>query len=208
MLQNRETIGVEDFGAGSTVIKTNERRIDRMAASSLKPKKFAQLLFRIARFYKPVHIVELGTSFGVSSAYLASSHPHARLHTMEGAPAIAALAKKNFETLGLQNVQLVTGDFANTLPVLLSSLPSVDLAFIDGNHRKIPTLDYFQQFLQKTHEGSILIFDDIHWSSEMEEAWQEIKNHEAVTLSIDLFFIGLVFFRKDFKEKQHFSIRF
>ena len=127
---------------------------------------------------------------------------------MEGAPAIARKANENFRLLGLQNIQIVTGNFDNTLLPTLSALEKVDLAFIDGNHRKQPTLDYFNAFLQKVTEQSILIFDDIHWSQEMEEAWEEIKNHEAVQYSIDLFFIGLVFFRKDFKKKQDFVIRY
>jgi predicted O-methyltransferase YrrM len=105
-------------------------------------------------------------------------------------------------------VQLTEGDFAETLEPLLQTLPQVDLAFIDGNHRKEPTLQYFQSLLAKTNEQSILIFDDIHWSEEMEAAWEQIKLHPRVTLSIDLFFIGLVFFKKDFKETQHYSIRF
>jgi predicted O-methyltransferase YrrM len=84
----------------------------------------------------------------------------------------------------------------------------IDLAFIDGNHRKEPTLRYFETILPKTHEGSCIVFDDIHWSSEMEEAWELIRKDERVKLSIDLFFIGIVFFRTEFREKQHFSIRY
>ncbi|MEX0636591.1 MAG: class I SAM-dependent methyltransferase, partial [Ferruginibacter sp.] len=104
--------------------------------------------------------------------------------------------------------QLIKGDFAHTLPALLSIVDKVDLAYVDGNHRKIPTLDYFAQLLFKSHENSIIIFDDIHWSAEMEAAWETIKAHNSVTLSIDLFFIGIIFFKKEFKVKQHFILRF
>lgn len=208
LLLDKSVIEVEDFGAGSTSIKTKQRRVDKIAASSLKPKKFAQLLFRIVQFYKPQHIIELGTSFGISSSYLACGHSHTKLYTLEGAASIANIAHQNFKNLGLNNIELIQGDFAITLPKLLASIPTIDLAFIDGNHRKEPTLHYFQQLLQKTTTSSILIFDDIHWSEEMEEAWETIKADAAVTLTIDLFFIGIVFFRKDFLEKQHFSIRF
>jgi predicted O-methyltransferase YrrM len=108
----------------------------------------------------------------------------------------------------LNNTILLQGDFAKTLPVLLESLQQIDLAFVDGNHRKVPTLQYFEQLLPKTTASSILIFDDIHWSAEMEEAWESIKAHPAVTLTIDLFFIGLVFVNPDFKVKQGFVVRF
>lgn len=208
LLKDNSFIEVEDFGAGSALIKSNSRRIDKIAASSLKPKKFAQLLFRMVQFYAPKTIIELGTSFGISSAYMASGHPQAYLYTLEGAGAIARVARTNFNTLGLNNIELIEGDFAITLPVVLDRIPGVDMAFIDGNHRKLPTLQYFEELLKKSTDTTILIFDDIHWSKEMEEAWELIKQNSAVTLTIDLFFIGVVFLRKDFIEKQHFSIRF
>lgn len=208
LLQNKALIEVEDFGAGSTILKTNKRAIHKMAQSSLKPRKFAQLLYRLVKYYKPHTILELGTSFGITSAYLAAGNPAATLHTLEGSPAIANIARSNFESLGLQNVQLTEGDFAKTLQPLLDKLIVIDLAFVDGNHRKEPTLQYFNSLLTKTNDNSILIFDDIHWSEEMEAAWDQIKADPRVTLSIDLFFIGIVFFKKDFKETQHYSIRF
>lgn len=208
LLKDKNFIDVEDFGAGSSVIKTNRRAVHKMAQSSLKPKRFAQLLFRIVQYYKPQVIVELGTSFGITSSYLASGNPVSTLYTMEGSPAIADIARKNFNALGLTNVKLVEGDFGKTLHPLLSSLDKIDLAFVDGNHKKDPTLKYFEQLLEKSGENTILIFDDIHWSKEMEEAWTIIQQHESVTLTIDLFFIGIVFLRKDFKVKQHFSVRF
>jgi predicted O-methyltransferase YrrM len=208
LLQNSDVIEVEDFGAGSTVIKSNRRVVKAMAASSLKPKKFAQLLFRIVNKYQPQTIVELGTSFGITTSYLASGNNKALVYTCEGAASIAHIAQQNFSALGLNNIILLQGDFAKTLPVLLDSLQQIDLAFVDGNHRKAPTLNYFEQLLPKTTAQSILIFDDIHWSAEMEEAWAAIKAHPAVTLTIDLFFIGLVFVNEDFKVKQDFVVRF
>ena len=208
LLQNRTFIAVEDFGAGSAVLKTNERRVDRMAASSLKPRRFAQLLYRMVAHYQPKTIVELGTSFGITTAYLASAHPMASVYTLEGSTNVAGIAVHHFEELSLKNIKLIPGDFARTLPPLLAALPQVDFAFVDGNHRKVPTLQYFEMLLQKATPESIFVFDDIHWSEEMEAAWHQIKQHDLVTLSIDLFFIGIVFFRNDFKEKMHYSIRF
>ncbi len=208
LLGNETVIEVADLGAGSSVIKTNERVVKDIAASSLKPKKYAQLLFRVAQYYKPKTILELGTSFGISTAYLASANTPAAVHTCEGASSIAAVAKQNFNELGLKNIQITEGDFTNTLPPLLSQLNKVDLAFIDGNHRKEPTLNYFQQLLNHSTASSVFIFDDIHWSNGMEEAWEEIKQHPSVTLTIDLFFIGIVILSPDITHKQQFSVRF
>jgi len=208
LLADPTVIEVEDFGAGSSVIKTNKRVVSAIAASSLKPKKYAQLLYRMVKYYKPETIVELGTSFGITTAYLASANATSTIFTCEGSAAIASIAKQNFEKLKLKNVQLTEGDFTSTLPPLLSDLKTVNFAFADGNHRKEPTLDYFQQLLKHSTATTILVFDDIHWSAEMEEAWQTIKQHPSVTLTIDLFFIGLVFINPDLKIPQHFSIRF
>jgi predicted O-methyltransferase YrrM len=208
LLADSSEIEVEDFGAGSSVIKTNKRVVSAIAASSLKPKKYAQLLYRMVQYYKPGTIVELGTSFGITTAYLASANAASKVFTCEGAAAIASIAKQNFEALQLNNVQITEGDFAKTLSPLLANLTEINFAFIDGNHRKEATLEYFAKLLNSSTLNSVLIFDDIHWSGEMEEAWEAIKRRPQVTLTIDLFFIGIVFINPHFKIPQHFSIRF
>lgn len=199
---------IEDFGAGSASGHKKQRTVAALANTSAKSKKYGQLMFRIVNYYHPVSIIELGTSLGISASYLAMGNPEAKFITMEGASAVAAVARENFSQLGIQNIAITEGNFDDTLPAVLKNTGAVDLAFIDGNHRKKPTLAYFEQILEKMNRPGILVFDDIHWSKEMESAWQEIKEHPACMLTIDLFFIGLVFFNADFKVKQHFVIRF
>ena len=201
-------IEVEDFGAGSGSIKSNLRSVKAIAASSLKPKKYARLLFRMVNYYRPENVIELGTSFGITTAYLASASVATNVFTCEGAKNIAGIAGQNFVKLGLQNITLLQGSFVDTLPDLLNSVKKLDFAFIDGNHRKVPTLQYFEQLLGIADEESILVFDDIHWSKEMEEAWTIIMKHPRVTVSIDLFFIGIIYLSKDVKVKQHFKIAY
>jgi predicted O-methyltransferase YrrM len=206
--RDRRVITVEDFGAGSRTGATNERTIASIAAHALKPKKFGQLLFRIAKYYGCKNILELGTSLGITSSYLASAAGQGKLVTMEGSPAIASVAAENFRKLGLSNTRIETGNFDETLEPMLHSLPVPDLVFIDGNHRHEPTVRYFKQLVPRCNNDTILIFDDVHWSEEMDAAWLEIKNDPRVTLTIDLFFIGLVFLRQESRVKQHFTIRF
>ena len=208
LLNDKTIIEVEDFGAGSTVIKTKKRVVKNIAASSLKSKKYSRLLFRMIQYYDKKNALELGTSFGITTAYLSSANNNPQLTTMEGAASIANIAQQNFELLHLQNINIVVGNFDESLPTFLHQNKNIDLAFVDGNHRKIPTLQYFEQILLSSNEGTIIIFDDIHWSAQMEEAWYAIKEHSDVTLTIDLFFIGIVFLRRDFKVKQHFVIRY
>ena len=208
MLHDETVLTVEDFGAGSRTGLTKQRKIKDIASSSLKPKKFAQLLFRMVDYYQPKTIVELGTSLGITSSYLASAKTDAQVITMEGSSAIAAVAKKNLQSLGLNNIEIVEGNFDKNMTSVMSQLSTIDFAFIDGNHRYQPTINYFNLILPKLNDSSILLFDDVHWSKEMEQAWNEIIKHPSVTLSIDLFFIGVVLFKKDFKIKQDFVVRF
>jgi predicted O-methyltransferase YrrM len=208
LLKEGRTIEVEDFGAGSSVLKSNRRKVADIARHSLKPRKYAQLLHRIVRHYQPASVLELGTSLGITTAYLAAGNEKATVHTAEGSAAIAAIAQEGFDELGISNIRTVTGNFSNTLPDLLARGLRPDMAFIDGNHRKAPTLQYFEWLLPQMGPDSFIVFDDIHWSREMEAAWEQIRRHGRVTLSIDLFFIGLVFFNPNFREKQDFRIRF
>lgn len=208
LLQNKAVLEIEDLGAGSRVHASKKKSVTQLAGAALKPKKYAQLLFRLVKHYGPRTIIELGTSLGVTTAYLATAHPSSQVITIEGSEAIAEIARNNFQKLQLSNIQSLQGNFDAVLPSVIQQQSSIDLAYVDGNHRYQPTLHYFEQILEKTNSHSILVFDDIHWSQEMERAWEEIKAHPAVQYTIDIFFLGFVFFRKEFKVKQHFTIRF
>ena len=209
LLASLREIEVTDLGTG----RSGKRTIAAIAERSAKSKKYCELLFRIAYHFKPSNILELGTSLGISTAYLASACPTAKVVTIEGCPNTANEAKNNFEALKLNNIESVTGNFDAVLPAVLCLLLPIAigtnclLVFIDGNHKKEPTLKYFNHCLEFTNNDSLFIFDDIHWSEEMEEAWEEIKKHPKVTVTIDLFFIGLVFFRKE-QAKEDFILRF
>lgn len=202
-LASQKTINVVDFGTG----KSGKKTIREIALRSLKSKKYGQLLFRLVYYLKPSIILELGTSFGITTCYLASANSNASVITIEGCAETVGEAKKGFSELLFKNIQVETGDFDTVLPSIISRLPSVDFVFVDGNHKKKPTLNYFHQLMSRAHNNSVFVFDDIHWSSEMEEAWTQIKKHSEVTLTIDLFFLGLVFFRKE-QAKEHFTLRF
>jgi predicted O-methyltransferase YrrM len=214
LLQNKQVLEIEDLGAGSRKSPRQQKTVGRVAATALKPEKYAQLLFRLVKHYQPQTILELGTSLGITTSYLASANPLTQIITIEGSEAIVQKAQENFQELGLSNIRSLTGNFDTILPTVLQrpgdagGLSTVDLAYIDGNHRYQPTVHYFRQILEKTNSHSMLVFDDIHWSKEMEKAWEEIKVHPAVQTTIDIFYLGFVFFRKEFRVKQHFTIRF
>lgn len=208
LLKNNTEIEIEDLGAGSRKGTTKKRKVAKIAATAVKRVKWSHFLYRLVAHYKPQTIIELGTSLGISTAYMSAANRTATIHTIEGSSAIRQIAVQNFKALGCTNIHSFTGNFDDVLPKVISDVSSVDLAYIDGNHRYAPTIHYFHQLLQKKEGHSIFIFDDIHWSAEMEQAWAEIKKHPEVTVSIDLFFMGLIFFRPELKVSQHYSIRF
>ena len=208
LLKNNTRIKVTELGAGSRVDGNVERRIGDIARHAAKKPKYGQLLYRMVNYFNPKNILELGTSLGLSTAYLASARSHSQVTTLEGWPEVLEIAKETFKVLQLKNVTPVAGNFDDTLPEVLSRLPALDFAFIDGNHREEPTIRYFEQCITKVHNNSILIFDDIYWTPEMERAWEAIKSHPSITLTIDIFSLGFVFFRKEIKEKQHFKFRY
>jgi predicted O-methyltransferase YrrM len=208
MLNSTSVITVEDFGAGSRVIGTRQRSVRQIANTSLKPKKYSQLFHRMVEYYQPKTILEIGTSLGITTAYMAKASPETIVVTMEGAAEVLAIAMENFISVHARNISPVLGNFDETLPAFLMEAGNIDLAFIDGNHRYEPTISYFQQIIKKSNDYTLIILDDIYWSKEMEQAWQWVKEHERVRLTIDLFAIGIAVLRPEILHKQHFRIRY
>lgn len=207
LFSDESTITVTDLGAGSHLNKNRTKKVSQIAKNALKSPRLAKLIHRLAKDTSPKTAIELGTCLGITSAYLSVACPDAEVITIEGCPETANVARKNFEDLDLNNIELHVGNFDLILPDIIAKQPSLDFVYIDGNHRKDATLNYFKWCLPKITEDSLLIFDDIYWSKGMKEAWEEIKNHPDVTVTVDLFWIGLVYFRKG-QAKEHFKLKF
>lgn len=206
LLTDNRIITVTDLGAGSRVNNNHEKKIGDVARNALKPPKLAQLLYRLAADLKPQNIIELGTCLGITTLYLQKAAPNTKIYTLEGCPETAGVAREIFNKAAINNVALITGNFDDTLRNLINSLEQLDFVFVDGNHQKEATLKYFEWCLPKVHENTLLIFDDIYWSDGMKQAWNEIKAHPQVTVTIDLFWIGLVFFKKG-RLKENFLLK-
>ena len=195
------------MGTGNTKNKSSRRKISSIAKNSLKPARQAQLLFRLINYFGYRNLLELGTSLGITSSYLAKTDSRAKLITLEGCANTAGLAQKTFEKLNINNAELMVGDFNQTLPQALEKFDKLDFIFFDGNHTKAATLGYFEHCLTKVHNETLLVFDDIYLNCDMEAAWEEIKKHPQVRITLNLFHVGLVFFRKELS-RQHFKLRF
>ena len=207
LLISDKTISIHDLGAGSNGKIKQSRKVKEIADSSLCNSKTGELLFKLANKFQPKHIIEIGTSLGISTLYLASGCRTATVHTLEGSEHILNIAQQQFQLAGQNNIVSILGNFDNTLKPLLDSIESVDFVYFDGNHQYDPTIKYFEWCLSKCTEKSVFIFDDIYWSPEMKKAWNEISSRPEVKISIDLYDLGLVFFRNH-QPKQHFTLKF
>ena len=244
MLQNNKSIKITDFGAGSKVFSSENRKISAIAQHVGIPKKRVRFLFRLVNYLKCENILELGTSLGIGTVALAANKD-AKVQSLEGCTQTAGIAQQQLTKFGFNNVDLQIGEFGELLSsiILTNNKPKTknnnrkptthnpqprtdnreptntkqqttnpkqqttfDLIYFDGNHTREATLNYFQQLLPTAHNDTVFVFDDIHWSAGMEAAWEEIKAHPKVQISIDTFYLGLIFFRKE-QSKQHFKIR-
>lgn len=209
LLANKNTIEVTDFGAGSRVFKSNTREIAKIAKTAGISSKNAELLFRITHYFQPKHVLEIGTSLGLATSALSlgSQNLDTKITTLEGCSKTQKQAKRQFEVSNLEtkNIEFITTEFSSYLKSFDLRPSSFNLIYFDGNHSKKATLEYFELLLPSISNDSVWIFDDIHWSKEMEEAWEIIKNDPQVSVTIDTFQWGIVFFRKE-QKKEHFII--
>lgn len=206
LLKTRSEITVEDLGAGSKHFNKSKRSINDIADTSLSDLRFSLLYRRIAHHIDAKNIVELGTSLGINTLYLAQKK-NAKVFTFEGSESIAEVAQDTFAFASAKNIELIKGNIDSTLYSNLSRMPKLDLVFMDANHQYAPTLKYFEWLLMKVHHKSIIILDDIHSSSGMEKAWRELCNHDLVYTSIDLYRCGILFFDPSLT-KQHVVLQF
>ena len=203
LINDKRILSVIDFGTG----KDGKYTISQIAKNSLKQAKYGQLLFKAVNFSKSKNVLELGTSFGLTTSYLASSSTDIKCISLEGSTEIAKVAKENFKKLQVENIKIITGNIDHTLNNALNEFDQIDFIFLDANHRLPQVYSYFEQCLTKVHDKTVLVIDDIYWSANMENAWSKIKSHELVTSTFDFFQFGIVFFRQDLY-KKHYKIRY
>lgn len=203
----KDSILVNDLGAGSHKMQNNKRSISEIAKYNGTPYKQGCFLARLTAFTKPKTILEYGTSLGISSIYIASEiSSDALLYSMEGDAELSSIAKNNIASFGINNIALNIGEFNECFETISNKIEKLDMVYFDGNHQKEPTIKYFHDCLKYAHEDTIFIFDDIRWTKGMNDAWDTIKAHPRVSLTIDLFSFGLVFFRHQAKENFHFIL--
>ena len=203
MLSDGRTILVHDLGSCSELSKECLRRVSGIAKKSSVTRKYCRFLSGMAAEFGNPLIIELGTSLGISTMYMAASCKETPLVTIEGCPATAAIANENFLEAGIENIKIIEGPFDEVLPGVLASGVKPGLVFIDGNHRKEPVIKYFNQIAEIADNRTAVIIDDISYSREMTEAWNEIKLHQKVSVSIDIGRMGILFFKEGINHNDY-----
>jgi predicted O-methyltransferase YrrM len=203
MIADTRSINIHDLGSGSKLAGSTEKRVSDIARRSPVSPKYGALLSNMAAEFGKPFILELGTSLGISTMYMAASCKNSPVSTIEGSPEIASVARQNFKDAGLINITLLEGSFDEVLPQLAASGVKPGLVFIDGNHRREPVLRYFKEIAEMSDNSTVIIIDDINYSKEMAEAWEEIKLNEKVSVTIDIFRMGILFFREGINHNNY-----
>jgi len=207
LLSDRRVINVTDYGSGGGRRGAGRRKVSEIARNSSVPAKYGKLLARLSKAYGKKCIIELGTSFGIGAMYLAAGSPDAVVHTIEGCPETSAIALENIKGAGYGNIFPHRGIFREQLEALKDQKTVPGLVYVDGDHRGDRVLEYFELLCSMADEKTIIVFDDIHCSADMGEAWRKISCDERVTLSVDMFRMGIVFFVKGLTP-SHYKIRY
>jgi predicted O-methyltransferase YrrM len=203
MISDKRSIMINDLGAGSRKFKSRSRKVSDIARYSPVTPKYGRLLFSMAAAFGEPMIIELGTSLGISTMYLAGSCFPATVYTIEGCSKTAAVARENFTDAGLTNIKILEGSFEEIIPSFAKNHETPGLVFIDGNHRKEPVIRYFNEIAAVSGPDTVVIVDDINYSGEMAEAWVELKKHNKVSVSIDIFRMGILFFREGISHNEY-----
>ena len=192
LINNTEVI-VNDLGAKSTHFKKEIRLLSKVAETSLSPQSYCKLYHRIIHYMEANRILELGTSLGITTLYLAHKN-NTHVTTFEGNPAMINVAITNFECLNCKNIELVEGNLDSELSNYLLKPAKIDFVLMDANHRYEPTIRYFNLLSRRMADKGVIVMDDIYYSKEMNRAWKELSNHQLVYGSVDLFRCGILFF--------------
>ncbi len=205
--KDRYLIHCPPIGAGSVYKQNQKITVGKFIKNSSIKYRYGRVLYKLAEYFKPGVILELGTGLGLSTFYLALGNTYAKIYTIEACTNKANYAKEQFKKYNLENIELLNEPFENGISRAIEDSGKFDLVFMDGDHSFEKTIQYFNVVLNFSHNNTVLVIDDIYWSEGMKKAWNYIQSSEKVRVTIDLFQLGIVFFKKELS-KQNFMIKY
>ena len=201
LLLDQRIVGSEDHGSGSSV--RSGRSLAKVVKNEVASPLMASVYRRIVEFQQASRVLEIGTSVGITTLWI-SSDPSVEVVTLEANADLLETATRLFQTAKRNNIRLIPGNADETLTSVLKQGWVPDVAIVDANHRLNPTISYFKQLAEAMDGQGILLLDDIHYSREMTRAWEHISNDRQVTLALDCFRFGIVFFDRKLNKETIF----
>ncbi|WP_197494104.1 O-methyltransferase [Lewinella sp. 4G2] len=204
LLGSTEIVDFKVFGSDDT------ETISNVCKAATSPKIWARLIYALASEFEAKKVLEIGTNLGVSGSYLLEALRHnsdSQLVTMEGMPRYVEISRNQFKAITNEDrFEVIEGKYEDTFDDMIDRHQDFDLLFIDGNHQKGPTLEYYEKLLKVSTRPSVWIFDDIYWTNGMKEAWDIIRQNPETSYSIDLYKTGLVVVDPSVSVPKHFAL--
>jgi predicted O-methyltransferase YrrM len=203
---DRRLLSINDLGAGSKTLG-DQRSVKQIHKTSSSGKRYGRLLYLLCKHYKPLRILELGTSLGRGTLAMHLGHSEAQITTIEGSPEIATIASENINKFATNptKIEVKVSSFSTYLSELDNA--TFDLIYIDGHHNGEALRKYLDQIMPYTHEQTLFLLDDIRWNDDMFKAWNELISDERFHVSIDFFRMGMLSQRNS-QAKEHFTLSF
>jgi predicted O-methyltransferase YrrM len=199
----KDILNLQEFGAARKrdyAIKIGDY-LNRTAITN----KYGRLLHNLVAYYQVEHVIETGTALGISTSWMALSNPNCKISSIEGNKKLCDVSNEMFIRFSITNTQVYCGLVEDVLPELAKNMKCKTLLFIDAHHTGAATMRYFAMIKSYVKDDTIVVFDDINYSAEMNDAWKNIICDERVTLSLNLYRIGVIFFNPSLS-KQAFSL--
>lgn len=184
-----------NFLQNNDILPSSGKSVGEYCKASSSPQSKGEFLMKLIRVIKPDNCLELGTNFGISAAYQACGlelNGKGRLITIEYNRELLPYSDDLWDKIGIKHrIQQYQGKFEDVLSEILSMLQEIDFVYIDGNHRKEPTLSYFNEIYPFLRKDSVVVFDDITWSDEMKEAWMILSKDQRINNAFEVHDLGV-----------------
>ena len=175
------------------------RLLDKKKHISFAKRKRSRLLYRVIQHYEPDSVVSFGSITALNATALALGNLQTKVYLEQSEDFLETL-----NAMGVINVRLIQpAEFDSEHFRRLNT----GFVFFGRDSFEDDTWDYLTDCLNYKTADSVFIFEGIHHNRDIEDAWEEIKADEDVSVTFDLYSIGMVFFREGI-EKQDFVLKY
>ena len=196
LLQNEQFI---QYGKKQLTVKKALKRY----GISTKEGKF---LFRLANHYKPHTMLSVGSSMGLAPLYLARYDSTVQCITLECVQDIAEIATQVLSKEKNPALSIKTGTYRALLPESIVQLQQIDCVYVDKNVGVNDWDTIFEQCEPFIHNATFFVLAGIRSSTEKQSYWTQFRQHPSITVAIDLYDLGLLFFQSKLHKQVYKTI--